>query len=41
MICEIKELEISERGQGKNIKEAEMISAERTLTKILRQDEGE
>ena len=41
VICEIKELEISERGQGKNIKEAEMISAERTLTKILRQDEGE
>ena len=41
VICEIKELEISERGQGKNIKAAEMISAERTLTKILRQDEGE
>ena len=41
VICEIKELEISERGQGKNIKEAEMTSAERTLTKILRQDEGE
>ena len=39
--CEIKELGISQRGQGKNRKEAEMVSAERTLKKILRQDERE
>ena len=41
VICEIKELGISQRGQGKNRKEAEMVSAERTLKKILRQDERE